>query len=79
MGAGRHLLLDMLEQGPPLLRGVFIPDMPEPSPSRELDMSAEEEIETHRNLEGSQMAQNPCISERSRKVGVGTHVGLYGM
>lgn len=54
-----------------MLRGAFIPDTTEPSPSRELDVSAEEEIETHRKLEGSQMAQNPCISERSRKVGSG--------
>lgn len=71
MGAGRHLPLDMLEQGLPLLHGVFIPDTPEPPPSRELDVSVEEEIETHRNLEGSQMAQNPCISERSGKAGSG--------
>lgn len=69
--SGGHLLRDVPEQGPPLLRAVFIPVTTEPSPSRESDVSAEEEIETYRNLEGPRMVRNPCISERSRKVGRG--------
>lgn len=45
--AGGHLPLNDPEGG-------FVSDMAEPSPSRELDVATEAEIETSRKLEASQ-------------------------
>lgn len=78
-GGRRASAFRLLQPGPLSLPGVPIPDTTEPSPSRALDVSAEDEIETSPNLAASQMAQKPCISERSRRWVRGTQLCLYGM
>lgn len=73
-GGRRASACGLLQPGLPSLPAVPTPDTTEPPPSRALDVSAEDEIEISPNLAASQMAQKPCISERSRRWGEGDPV-----